>query len=669
MSTPTNVVSQTTILLPSIVANATNTVNNVINTSVSFGQPVGGSTSIVIVVASRGGSVIQVTDTQNNTYTQDAAIAVDNTATNTNDFIVLNVWHAENINGGNSLIINILFDQTVQAACINALNIANNAPFSQASLNITYNTTNTVSVSEDISDEETLVIGIAASTVNPVSFSNLTQYNTLTDPNSLIDLTIANTSNPAIGTFTANGSISGTGIVWIAGILEIQPLIVTNVLGNLGTVPTINNEIQSQISLHVPGLNGPSTALTSTPHIAPTLFRRVDQTGASSAYSCASRALKNAKAIQLLSVNNQLPFGFNPAFILPSIEPAAGFFSILDLAGPSNVNRIQLETGFGIDLFATVEKGTIIQSSKQFAPVFNGTIHIFQITYNNGTQTFQVATADMLTIQNFLIKAAPVIQDYTSQYGNTGIKIDGTIYQYTFNISGNSFNDQDLAGTSTSQGLIDTIAQQFGFLNDLGDCILIVGAPGVTNNTANPAQGVLGYHSASSANNIPYIYFGLTSGGLTPHDSADKYQLVASHETAEMTVDPGANLANPEVCDPCGPNCDPVWRDFFDSTGKYLFSSAFFPPLQSYDFFINAIIQAQYAGPNNDLCMTPPFACAYAPPGTSPSFPFIPGVPQLPFPLLPNEMQILLPGGVDSGKLVSTPIAGVKVIKLPLRGT
>jgi hypothetical protein len=215
--------------------------------------------------------------------------------------------------------------------------------------------------------------------------------------------------------------------------------------------------------------------------------------------------------------------------------------------------------------------------------------------------------------------------------------------------------------------LIDNIAQQFGFTNPLGDCILIVGAPGVTNTTANPAQGVLGYHSASVVNNVPYIYFGLTSGGLTPQDTADKYQLVASHETAEMTVDPGANLANPEVCDPCGPNCDPVWRDFFDSNNNYLFSSAFFPPVQSYDYFINAIIQPQYTGQYNDLCMTPPFACAYAPPGTSNTFPFIPGTTQLPLPVSPNQLQIIIPGGVDTGQLVSTPF-GMKVIKFPLKG-
>jgi len=665
--------TQTT--LPNIVSSTTSTVNNVSSTSVTLYGPLASSTDLIIIVGSQGGRVLSASDSIGNTYVEDASIIVNNPFSTINDFLTFNVLHAESIVGGNNVSITIEFDQTVDAADIQILNIANNGPLGSANLNITYNTTNGVSVNNEVIDANSLAILIGINTsspLEPITFNNSTNISTLQDPNGIVGTTVSYINNPGVGTLTITGQVpSGvSSLVWISGLLIIQPLAVAEQLGNLGTVPTLSNQVQSQVGTYRPIQNGSSTAITTTPHIAATIYRNVDQTGAASAYSCASRALKNAKQIQSLTLQNSLPLGFNPQFSIEQ-EPLLGYFSILDLSGPSNINRIKPEVGFGFDFLGTFVNivNTQVSAQKAFAPVFNGTIHIFQITYNNGTSTFQVATPDMQTIQNFLNKARIPIQAYTSQYGNTGINIDSTIYQYTFNISGNTFNDQDLAGNpqNNSPGLIDNIAQQFGFTNPLGDCILIVGAPGVTNTTANPAQGVLGYHSASVVNNVPYIYFGLTSGGLTPQDTADKYQLVASHETAEMSVDPGANLANPEVCDPCGPNCDPVWRDFFDSNNNYLFSSAFFPPVQSYDYFINAIIQPQYTGQYNDLCMTPPFACAYAPPGTSNTFPFIPGTTQLPLPVSPNQLQIIIPGGVDTGQLVSTPF-GMKVIKFPLKG-
>ncbi len=52
---------------------------------------------------------------------------------------------------------------------------------------------------------------------------------------------------------------------------------------------------------------------------------------------------------------------------------------------------------------------------------------------------------------------------------------------------------------------------------------------------------------------------------------------------AEMTVDPRADNSNPEVCDPCGPNCQSTVVDFFRIDGSYLGSQQW-PTQPPYSF-------------------------------------------------------------------------------------
>jgi hypothetical protein len=78
-----------------------------------------------------------------------------------------------------------------------------------------------------------------------------------------------------------------------------------------------------------------------------------------------------------------------------------------------------------------------------------------------------------------------------------------------------------------------------------------------------------------------------------------------------MVVDPTVDFVNPEVCDPCGPNCQTVFIDYFDANSIYLGTSQAFPAPFSYTFFINGIVQPASA-PN---CPAAQSACAYAPPG------------------------------------------------------
>ncbi|MHB8154037.1 MAG: hypothetical protein ACYDG3_13430, partial [Bacillati bacterium] len=78
----------------------------------------------------------------------------------------------------------------------------------------------------------------------------------------------------------------------------------------------------------------------------------------------------------------------------------------------------------------------------------------------------------------------------------------------------------------------------------------------------------------------------------------------------ETTVDPFANLSNPEVCDGCGPNCQICIRDYFDSADNYLASSVqVAPPGLAYTFFINAIVQPA----SSTQCPAPFPSCAYNP--------------------------------------------------------
>jgi hypothetical protein len=461
--------------------------------------------------------------------------------------------------------------------------------------------------------------------------------------------------------------------------------------GGTVNVPPINQVPTPPIA---PPSTGPTTApntadsttATTNPQQPPTINRNVKQLGAQSALSCATRALKN---IKLLQKKSGLLQASGASIIIPQREPDEGYYSITPLSGIDNINSIVISGSYGPNAVNIDENGKPIPqpAGSAVAPLFNGVLHIVQVTYQNNTSSFQVSNSDISTIQGFMIKAAKVIIPYTSQYGTCSLTIDPNIIQATLQLPGNStnFNDQTLSGTSSVQGFVDQLASSLGLANT-NNAFMIVGAPGVTNTDADPTQGVLGYHNATNTMNgvavdigIPYVYFGLTSGGLTPNDSTDQYQVVASHETAEMTVDPAANLSNPEVCDPCGPNCQAVIRDFFDNNGNYLFSSSFFPPLFTYSFMINAIVQPQYSS----NCPAPTFSCAYSVQGQNQQSIITNIITQAPIPIpitlpnvtlpvpyqVPSGLYILnFPNGTDLIQQVNTPVPNLQVIQLPLNG-
>jgi len=160
------------------------------------------------------------------------------------------------------------------------------------------------------------------------------------------------------------------------------------------------------------------------------------------------------------------------------------------------------------------------------------------------------------------------------------------------------YNDQTL------RGWVNAIASQTKLPGNV--CVMILNPRGIVNTDGDPSQGIGGYHGLA---NVPYCFVNAMGSGFTVADPQSLFALALSHEIAEMVVDPQANLANPEVCDPCGPNCQTPWIDYFTSGGGYLGTSQSFPPPFAYGFFINGIVKPDAA----TACPAPAAACNYAP--------------------------------------------------------
>src|SRR5437773_1101721 len=82
-----------------------------------------------------------------------------------------------------------------------------------------------------------------------------------------------------------------------------------------------------------------------------------------------------------------------------------------------------------------------------------------------------------------------------------------------------------------------------------------------------------------------------------------------------MTVDPMADLSNPEVCDSCAGNCGLTYYESFASNKAYLGGGT--SPVAGYAFFINSVV----APSEVRNCPASPAGCAYAPSGVPPAPP------------------------------------------------
>ena len=236
-------------------------------------------------------------------------------------------------------------------------------------------------------------------------------------------------------------------------------------------------------------------------------------------------------------------------------------------------------------------------------PVFQGRVYVADLHVDGPSGSISMPEADMATVLAYLEKAIPPIVSYTGQYGPVRISVGRALVPFQLKLDRTVYSDADV------QGWVNAIASSLPA--DPAPAIFLVNPPGLTNTDAKESGGVgvLGYHGKANA---PYCFINALGTGFTLDDGADRYAEAASHEVAEMAVDPSADDRNPEVCDGCGTNClgAAAYRSYFDASGRYLGSGTTFPPRFPYGYFVSAIAKPAAATD----CPAGASSCAYGPP-------------------------------------------------------
>ena len=310
-------------------------------------------------------------------------------------------------------------------------------------------------------------------------------------------------------------------------------------------------------------------------------------------FICATRAWKNIRHLQTVH-------------ILPSVEPAEGFTSIIPLATLAQVHRPEWRAQSVDKKLAVLLDGVDFPpvSNAAVDPLFKGTLYFVRIQFtiqDQGNVVLSVSDADVATALTYANQAARPISRYAGQYGPNGIAVSQNVLALSVTLPTAKYTDAAL------RSWVNTVVLNYNLPGNT--CVVVLNPPGLLN-TTYPGAG--GYHGYA---NGPYISSNVYGQDLTVADKPRVYAQILSHEIAEMVVDPRVDGANPEVCDPCGPNCQRVFLDYFDGGGYYLGTSQSFPPAFAYGFYINGIVQPAYAG----QCVPPPPAvgCDYVPPGWS----------------------------------------------------
>ncbi len=281
----------------------------------------------------------------------------------------------------------------------------------------------------------------------------------------------------------------------------------------------------------------------------------------------------------------------------PSRDSAAGFRTVSCLASTWPDPE---ELAAYPDLAAALRRSPVPKPRVVSGePLFQGSLVFVQMTFQTSSGSVLVDAADLTTAIAYAQRAVVPISRYATQYGPNRLYVSPSVIPFTAKVPGAVYNDQTL------QGWISAIVAQAGL--PANPCIVVLNPPALLNTDADPRKGVGGYHNFAS---VPYIFVNAVGRGFTVPDSANVFALALSHEIAETAVDPRADLGNPEVCDPCGPNCQTVWIDFFDDRDGYLATTQSFPPPFAYAYFINAIVRPNAA----TVCPAPGAACNYAPP-------------------------------------------------------
>lgn len=309
---------------------------------------------------------------------------------------------------------------------------------------------------------------------------------------------------------------------------------------------------------------------------------------------CLTRALKNAKQLQKMAPNlfakDKSPEGFGtgiPIDILRRLHR-------LPHDAPELTSHKSLSTFLK-------ENKLALPGKNARDPLFSGTIHFVQVTFQTNGGNLIISTPDMNTIVQYAQHAIGPISEYASQYGSNSVSVSPNFLTHTVSVPTASFTDSD------AQGWVNDIVN----LNSLptSSCVVIVCPQGLS---APELGGNAGYHSKAS---VPYILLGVFAQNLTLQDLPDVYAMVVSHETAEMIVDPNVDGNNPEVCDPCDINCSNLTRIYFDASNNFVGANQASPPGGfSFAFYICAVVKPEGAS----SCPASSADCAYAP-STSPT--------------------------------------------------
>lgn len=306
---------------------------------------------------------------------------------------------------------------------------------------------------------------------------------------------------------------------------------------------------------------------------------------------CVTRALKNARHLQA-----------NAPQIIPRPEPPEGFGSRVprELLAKlhTTVPRPELDRVPGL-ASALAKKPISRPQNAASAPLFTGTLVFASVDFSTRKGSISIGPGDLATAMDFARLACVPISKYATPYGPNQLSVADAAVPFSANVPGGTYNDQTL------QGWVNSIVKANRLTPNT--CVVILNPPGVTNTDADPSQGVGGYHGMAS---VPYCFVNVMGSGLTIKDEANVYAMALSHEVAEMTVDPRADLSNPECCDGCSGNCGQDWMNFFNNAGAYIQSLQQLPPPFDYAFFINAIAQPAAA----TQCPAPGRSCGYAPP-------------------------------------------------------
>ena len=247
-------------------------------------------------------------------------------------------------------------------------------------------------------------------------------------------------------------------------------------------------------------------------------------------------------------------------------------------------------------------------------PLFRGTLFFVQITFtfNQPNQLpFSMSAADIQTAVTYATLAVGPIQRYAWQYGPNSVQVSPNILAFNANLQGNTFTDDDV------QGWVDSIVQA----NNLTNACVVILHDSVTANSPTNTDGsgnTLGYHSITGDGH-PYCFCRVFAQNLTVADKNGRYAGTLSHEIAEMTVDPKANLRNPEVCDACFGNCSNVQFDLFDSNSTFIGGTNNPSTVSTpFTFFINSIIRPNVYDPKTECAVAGSDltgVCVYPPPG------------------------------------------------------